>query len=185
MPTAGSATEGEGTAVATFAGGCFWCVEEFFDAVDGVISTTSGFTGGHLANPTYRQVVGGGTGHAEAVEVVYDPATVSYGDLLEVFWRNIDPLDDGGQFCDRGSAYRSGIYVHDEDQRRLAEETKQSVAERFGQPVATEITPVSEFYVAEDYHQGYYLRNPLQYGFYKTGCGRVARLKQLWGDAGS
>lgn len=181
LPGAAEAESVENTAVATFAGGCFWCMEEVYDAVEGVISTTSGFIGGHVENPSYRDVVTGGTGHAEAVQVVYDPGRVSYAELLDEFWRNVDPLDAGGQFCDRGSAYRSGVFVHDEEQQRLAEATKAGVAERFAAPIATEIAQATEFYVAEDYHQGYYRKNPLQYLFYKTACGREARLSELWG----
>ncbi len=182
MALPGQAEAGEDGAVATFAGGCFWCVEEFFDEVDGVLSTTSGYTGGHVEDPTYRQVVSGQTGHAEAVRVVYDPDVVSYEGLLEAFWRNVDPLDGGGQFCDRGSPYRTGIFVHDDAQRHLAEESREEVAERLGQPVVTEITDAGAFYVAEDYHQGYYQTNPVQYLFYKTACGREARLDDLWGE---
>jgi peptide-methionine (S)-S-oxide reductase len=180
-PSAHAGEEKAGHAVATFAGGCFWCVEEVFDAVEGVVSTTSGFIGGHVADPGYRQVVSGGTGHTEAVEVVYDPDTVSYERLLEVFWRNIDPLDAGGQFCDRGDMYRGGIFVHDADQKRAAEASRSEVATRFDAPIATEITAASPFYAAEDYHQGYYRTNALQYAFYKRACGRDARLMQLWG----
>ena len=173
-----------GQAVATFAGGCFWCMEEPFDVLDGVVSTTSGYTGGTTTNPTYRQVVSGTTGHTEAVQVIYDPAIVSFEELLHVFWRNIDPLDGGGQFCDRGSSYRTGIFFHDETQRRASEA---SVAElddsgRFDRPIVTEITALDVFYPAEDYHQDYYQKNAARYAFYRRGCGRDRRLQALWGD---
>jgi peptide-methionine (S)-S-oxide reductase len=171
-------------AVAIFAGGCFWCMEPPFGKLEGVLSTTSGYTGGDAANPSYEQVSAGGTGHAEAVQIVYDPAKVSYQQLLERFWRNIDPLDAGGQFCDRGSQYRSGIYWRDEEQRRLAEASKADLAAsgRFSQPIVTEIAPAGPFYPAEDYHQDYYQKNPLRYRFYRTLCGRDARLAELWGE---
>jgi len=171
------------TAVATFAGGCFWCVEEAFDKVNGVISTTSGYTGGHVPNPTYEQVTTGRTGHFEAVQVVYDPNVVTYDALLDVFWRNIDPLDAGGQFCDRGDQYRSAIFYHDAEQRELAERSKRKLEESGALPgkVVTEIIPAGEFYAAEDYHQDYYRRNAVRYNFYKFTCGRPARLEELWG----
>jgi len=169
------------TAVATFAGGCFWCVEADFDKVDGVVSTTSGYIGGKIANPTYQQVSAGGTGHAEAVEVVYDPARVSYEKLLDVFWHNIDPLVKDRQFCDHGDQYRTAIFFHDDDQRRLAEATKTTVEARFKQTVYTEITAAGPFYKAEDYHQDYYSKNPVRYKFYRFNCGRDQRLEELWG----
>jgi peptide-methionine (S)-S-oxide reductase len=170
-------------ATATFAGGCFWCMEPPFDALDGVISTTSGYTGGHVPAPNYKQVSAGGTGHTEAVQVVYDPARVGYETLLEVFWRNIDPLDAKGQFCDRGDQYRTGIFYHDEEQKRLAEASRGRLdASRvLDQPIVTEITAVTVFYPAEDYHQDYYQRNPFRYKFYRHGCGRDKRLQALWG----
>jgi len=167
--------------VATFAGGCFWCVEADFDKVDGVISTTSGYTGGSVANPTYQQVSAGGTGHTEAVKVAYDPAKVSYEKLLDVFWHNHDPLAKNAQFCDHGEQYRAGIFYHDEDQRRLAEASRQAVQKRFKEPVQTEISPAGAFYVAEDYHQDFYQKNPVRYKFYRYNCGRDKRLEQLWG----
>ena len=167
---------------AVFAGGCFWCVEEAFDAVPGVLDTDSGYTGGHTENPTYREVTFGDTGHYEAVEVTYDPAAVSYAELLDTFWRNVDPFDARGQFCDKGSSYRSAIFVADAEEKRLAEESRQSVAARFSEPVATEILPAATFYPAEDYHQDYYQRNPVQYRFYKWNCGRAQRLEAIWGD---
>ena len=171
------------TAVATFAGGCFWCVEEAFDAVNGVTATVSGYIGGHVPNPTYEQVTRGTTGHFEAVEVRYDPAVVSYAELLDVFWRNIDPLDAGGQFCDRGEQYLSAIFYHDDEQRELAERSKRELQERASLPgdIVTQIVAAMEFYPAEDYHQDYYRRNALRYNFYKFTCGRPDRLEELWG----
>jgi len=171
-------------AVATFAGGCFWCVEEAFDKVNGVISTTSGYTGGNIRNPTYEQVTTGRTGHFEAVQVEYDPSVVKYETLLDVFWHNIDPLDAGGQFCDRGSQYRSAIFYHDDEQRELAERSKRELEESGVLPgkIVTEILPAGEFYAAEDYHQDYYRRNAVRYNFYKFTCGRPARLEELWGS---
>lgn len=171
------------TAKATFAGGCFWCMEEAFDPVAGVISTTSGYMGGKTKNPTYEQVSSGRTGHAEVLQVEYDPKRVSYAKLLEVFWRNIDPTQRDGQFCDHGSQYRSGIFYHDEEQKRLAEASRAAFAKNkpFKGEIVTEITKAAEFYPAEGYHQDYYQKNPVRYKFYKTGCGRAARLKELWG----
>ena len=177
----GQGTEPQRSAIATFAGGCFWCVESDFDKVDGVISTTSGYTGGHTVNPSYEQVSHGGTGHAEAVEIAYDPAKVSYKKLLDVFWHNIDPLAKDRQFCDHGDQYRSAIFYHDEEQRALAEASKAAVAKRFEQPVATQIVPAGAFYKAEEYHQDYYKKNPIRYKFYRFNCGRDARLEELWG----
>jgi peptide-methionine (S)-S-oxide reductase len=168
-------------AKATFAGGCFWCMEPPFDKLAGVISTTSGYTGGRKVNPTYEEVSAGTTGHTEAVEVVYDPRKVTYQRLLEVFWRNIDPTTPDRQFCDVGSQYRAAIFYHDEAQRRLAEESKQAVAQRLRRPVVTEIQPAAPFYAAEAYHQDYYQKNPIRYRFYRTGCGRDQRLQQIWG----
>lgn len=170
-----------GSATAVFAGGCFWCMEQPFDELDGVVSTTSGYTGGSVANPTYEQVSAGDTGHVEAVEVVYDPDRIGFDDLLAVFWRNIDPLDDGGQFCDRGSPYRTAIFVRDAEQRRLAEASRQAIRERLGQPLATPIRDAGPFYAAEDHHQDYYRKNPLRYRYYRGGCRRDARLEELWG----
>jgi peptide-methionine (S)-S-oxide reductase len=171
-------------AVATFAGGCFWCVESDFDKVAGVISTTSGYIGGRSANPTYKQVSAGGTGHTEAVQIVYDPARVSYEKLLEVFWVNHDPLTPNRQFCDGGSQYRAGIFYHNDEQKKAAEASKAKViaSGRFKKPVVTEIVAASTFFKAEDYHQDYYNKNPVQYKFYRWNCGRDQRLKELWGD---
>lgn len=180
-PRAGAA---EDTATAVFAGGCFWCVEEAFDGVDGVIDHTAGFAGGHIENPSYDQVVAGGTGHVEAVRIEYDPAEVSYERLLHVFWRNIDPLDGGGQFCDRGSTYRTVIFVQDEDQRRAAERSREELEEsgRFDRPIATEIIADDTFFAAEEYHQDYFKKRPLRYKFYVSSCGRYGRLDEVWGD---
>ena len=166
---------------AVFAGGCFWCMEEAFDKVPGVLDTTSGYTGGQVENPTYQAVSAGGTGHYEAVEVEYDPAKVTYENLLDVFWKNVDPFDPIGQFCDKGDSYKSAVFVADEEERRLAETTKKSIEERLKQPVATEILPEQAFYPAEDYHQDYYEKNPARYQYYKWGCGRAQRLEEIWG----
>jgi len=176
-PSAGSAP----TAKATFAGGCFWCMEPPYDELEGVISTISGYTGGTKKNPTYEEVSAGTTGHAEAVQITYDPKKISYEKLLEVFWRNIDPLTANAQFCDSGSQYRSAIFYHDEAQKSLAEASKKSLQARFKQPIVTEIVRASEFYPAEDYHQDYYKKNPVRYKFYRYGCGRDRRLQQIWG----
>jgi peptide-methionine (S)-S-oxide reductase len=169
------------TGIATFAGGCFWCAEADFDKVAGVITTTSGYTGGRAVNPTYEQVSGGGTGHAEAVEIAYDPAKVSYEKLLDVFWHNIDPLAKNAQFCDHGDQYRTAIFYHDDQQRRLAQASKDALQARFEDPIATEIVPAGPFYKAEEYHQDYHAKNPIRYKFYRFNCGRDARLEQLWG----
>ncbi len=170
---------------ATFAGGCFWCMEPPFDKLDGVVSTTSGYTGGRTDNPSYKQVSAGVTGHAEAVEVLFDPARIDYGKLLEVFWRNVDPLNPNGQFCDRGSQYRTAIFYHDERQKQLAQSSKEQLerSRRFEQPIVTEIVPAAPFFPAEEYHQDYYKKNPIRYKFYRSGCGRDARLEELWGDS--
>jgi peptide-methionine (S)-S-oxide reductase len=188
-PLAALAQQGpsaEKRAVATFAGGCFWCMEPPYDKLPGVISTTSGYIGGKTVNPTYRQVVGGDTGHAEAVQIVYDPAKITYEKLLEVFWRNVDPHDAGGQFCDRGDSYRTGIFVHDEAQLRLAQESKRAVQAKLKKPVVTEIVLAPKFYPAEDYHQDYYVKNPVRYKFYRQNCGRDDRLREVWGaEAGN
>ena len=168
---------------AIFAGGCFWCVEADMDKIDGVVETVSGFTGGRVKNPSYKQVVKGGTGHYEAVEITYDADVLAYEDLVHRFLRSIDPLDGGGQFCDRGASYRSAIFAHSETQQRAAEASKQALEDsnRFTAPVVTEVLPAGEFYPAEGYHQNYYQENPLRYRFYRANCGRDARLEQLWG----
>jgi peptide-methionine (S)-S-oxide reductase len=172
------------TEKATFAGGCFWCTEEAFEKVPGVIEAVSGYMGGKLKNPTYNQVSTGRTGHTEVVLVTYDPAKVSYEKLLDVFWLNHDPTVTDRQFCDAGSQYRPEIFVHSPEQKRLAEASKAKWEKQkpFRQPILTPITQATEFYAAEDYHQDYYKKNPLQYKFYVTGCGRYARLDSLWGD---
>ncbi|MDX1660275.1 MAG: peptide-methionine (S)-S-oxide reductase MsrA [Gemmatimonadota bacterium] len=169
--------------VATFAGGCFWCVEEAFDEVEGVERTISGYTGGHVEDPSYEQVSAGGTGHREAVLVVYDPAVVSYEELLDVFWHNVDPTDAGGQFCDRGESYATGIWYRTENQKRLAETTKAEIERTKGWNVVTPIEPAETFYEAEGYHQNYHRKNPVRYKFYKWNCGRQQRLDELWGES--
>ena len=172
------------TAVATFAGGCFWCMEGPFDVLDGVISTTSGYTGGTKKDPTYQEVSAGRTGHTEAVQIVYDPAKVTYEKLLDVFWRNIDPTVANRQFCDSGSQYRSGIFYHNDVQKKAADASKLALdkSKPFKGAIVTEITAATEFYAAEEYHQDYYLKNPVRYRYYRQGCGRDARLKELWGE---
>ncbi len=182
-----------GMAVATFAGGCFWCMEAPFDKMPGVVSTTSGYIGGKKRFPTYEEVSAGVTGHTEAVRVVYDPKKVTYRQLLETFWKNIDPIVKDRQFCDGGTQYRSGVFWHDDEQKKLADESKALLDK--GQPfgtakpvgfkgkVVTEITRAEDFWVAEDYHQDYYKKNSVRYNYYRSGCGRDARLKELWGEA--
>lgn len=169
-------------ATATFAGGCFWCMEPPYDELDGVISTTSGYTDGQTENPTYKEVSSGKTGHTEAVQVVYDPQKVSFERLVDVFWRNIDPTDAGGQFCDRGSPYRPALFYHDEAQRAVAERSlaELEASKPFKEPIVTPIVAASTFYPAEEYHQDYYLKNPIRYKYYRNGCGRDRRLKELW-----
>ena len=172
-----------GLVKATFAGGCFWCVESDFDKVPGVVSTTSGYTGGKLANPSYEQVSAKGTGHAEAVEVVFDPKRVSYEQLVEYFWRTIDPTTKDRQFCDGGTPYRSAIFVQDAQQLAWAKASLERLEKTkpFKEPIVTEIALAGPFYAAEDYHQDYYKKNPLRYKYYRNGCGREARIEQLWG----
>jgi peptide-methionine (S)-S-oxide reductase len=172
-----------GLAKATFAGGCFWCVESDFDKVPGVKSTISGYIGGKVANPSYEQVSAKSTGHAEAVELVYDPKVVSYEQLVEYFWRTIDPTTKDRQFCDAGTPYRTGIFVHDAQQLAAAKASlaKLETSKPFKEPVVTEITLAGPFYAAEDYHQDYYKKNPVRYKYYRNGCGRDERIKQLWG----
>ncbi len=167
---------------ATFAGGCFWCVEADFEKVDGVVEVVSGYTGGHKENPTYAEVSFGGTGHVEAVQVFYDPSKVSYAELLDVFWRHVDPTDPDGQFVDRGAQYRTAIFYHDEEQKRLAEESKQRLEKsgRFDKPIVTEILKLTKFYKAEDYHQDYYKTHSIRYKFYRFNSGRDQFLKKLW-----
>ncbi len=173
----------KGEAVATFAGGCFWCVESDFDTVPGVLRTISGYTGGTLIDPTYDKVTAGGSGHREAVRIFFDPKKVSYATLLEIFWRSVDPTDDGGQFCDRGESYETAIYANSADQKRLAQASKRGL-QRSGvlkQPIVTPIQTAGPFYAAEDYHQDYYKKSPLRYKIYRYGCGRDARIRKLWG----
>jgi peptide-methionine (S)-S-oxide reductase len=170
---------------AIFAGGCFWCVEEAFDKVPGVVATTSGYTGGSVANPTYQQVSGGGTGHFEAVKVDYDSNRVSYSQLLDAFWHNVDPFDARGQFCDKGSQYRSAIFVGDSEERALAAASKEKVAAEFHQSVATGVLAAETFYPAEGYHQNFHVTNSARYKFYKLGCGRAQRLRDIWGAPGA
>lgn len=169
---------------ATFAGGCFWCMEPPYDKLDGVVSVTSGYTGGKKLNPNYKEVSAGGTGHAEVVQVVYDPSKVSYQKLLDVFWHNIDPTVVNRQFCDSGDQYRSGIFYHNDEQKSLALKSKVALEKikSFKEPVVTEISKAGEFYPAEDYHQKYYKKNPIRYKYYRNGCGRDQRLKELWGN---
>jgi peptide-methionine (S)-S-oxide reductase len=178
---AGAAQAQTESATAIFAGGCFWCMEPPFDALPGVVSTTSGYIGGQLENPTYKQVSGGRTGHAEAVQIVYDPSQISYEALLETFWHNIDPTVKDRQFCDTGSQYRSVIFVSTPEERGLAEASRERVAAQLGVPVRTEIVEAGPFYPAEEYHQDYYRKNPIRYAWYRRGCGRDARLAELWG----
>jgi peptide-methionine (S)-S-oxide reductase len=169
---------------ATFAGGCFWSVEKFFQELDGVVYATSGFMGGSMKNPSYEQVVTGTTGHLESVEVVFDPAKITYQQLLEVYWHNIDPITPNGQFCDFGPQYHTAIFYHNAEQRKLAEESKRRLEEskRFNRPVATQVREATEFYPAEDYHQDFYQKNPVHYNSYRIGCGRDHQLKALWGE---
>ena len=173
-------------AVATFAGGCFWCMEPPYDKLPGVISTTSGYMGGTKRNPTYEEVSSGRTGHAEVVQVVYDPSKVTYEKLLEVFWRNVDPTVKDRQFCDVGSQYRTAIFYHSAEQKRLAEASKAALekSKPFKQPIVTPVEQAGDFWPAEDYHQDFYKKNPVRYNYYRTGCGRDARLKELWGKSG-
>lgn len=177
-----ASTQANETASAVFAGGCFWCMQPPFDELEGVVSTTVGYTGGDVEAPSYEQVTAGGTGHLEAVKVTYDPERTGYPELLDVFWRNVDPLDDGGQFCDRGDHYRSAIFPGNEREHELARESKQALEEsgRFEEEVVTDIRERRSFYEAEEYHQNYYKKNPLRYRFYVTRCGRSKRLDELW-----
>jgi peptide-methionine (S)-S-oxide reductase len=183
LPAGGGAAQR--TETATFAGGCFWCMESPFDKLDGVLSVTVGYTGGQTRNPTYEQVSAGGTGHAESVQIVFDPDRIGYARLLEVFWHNIDPTVKDRQFCDAGHQYRSAIFFHNAEQQRLARQSKEALEK--GRPfrgeILTEIVPAGEFYPAEEYHQHYYKKNPLRYKYYRSGCGRDRRLKELWGSA--
>jgi len=180
IPPAAAAT----LETATFAGGCFWCMEPPFEKLAGVISVTSGYTGGKTGNPRYEEVSAGGTGHAESVRIQFDPAKVSYAQLLQVFWHNIDPTVRNRQFCDSGSQYRTAIFYHNEPQKKLSLQSKAALekAKPFPEPIVTEIAPASRFYPAEEYHQDYYRKNPLRYKYYRHSCGRDKRLKELWGN---
>src|SRR5499426_692543 len=168
---------------AYFAGGCFWCMEEAFEKVEGVLSATSGYMGGTVANPSYEEVSAGRTGHAESIEVVYDSAKVSYQKLLEAFWHNVDPVTPNAQFCDHGSQYRSAIFFQTEEEKRASDTSKQAIeqSKRFTEPIVTQIVMASQFYPAEEYHQDFYKKNPVRYKFYKYNCGRAQRLEALWG----
>ena len=181
--SAGLSSSRDSIGIATFAGGCFWCTEADFDKVPGVISTTSGYIGGTTVNPTYKQVSAGKTGHIEAVQVRFDPAKTNFAKLLAAFWPTIDPLTPDRQFCDGGSQYRSAIFYHDAEQKRQAEASKAALAAsgRFTQPIVTEILPATEFYPAEEYHQDYHIKNPIRYSYYRSNCGRNARLAEVWG----
>jgi peptide-methionine (S)-S-oxide reductase len=188
LPTTAAQSNAPATpavATATFAAGCFWCVEADFDKLPGVISTISGYTGGRVKDPTYEQVSSGGTGHTEAVEIAYDPSKVSYQQLLDHFWKNVDPLSAHRQFCDVGDQYRPAIFVHDAAQREAADASKARVQERFKEPVVVQVVAAAPFYRAEGYHQDYYKKNPVQYRYYRWSCGRDARLKELWGNGRS
>ncbi len=184
LAEAESSTPPGQTSIATFAGGCFWCMEPPFDKLDGVISTTSGYSGGHTPDPSYKQVSSGKTGHAESLQVVYDPSRISYEDLLQVFWHNVDPTRDDGQFCDSGNQYRPAIFYHDDTQKRMAEASKARIinTRSFPGEIKIEITKAGTFYAAEDYHQDYYRKNPVRYNYYHYACGRAKRLKELWGN---
>ncbi|MEW5913220.1 MAG: peptide-methionine (S)-S-oxide reductase MsrA [Thermodesulfobacteriota bacterium] len=170
------------TALATFAGGCFWCMEPPFDKLPGVLATISGYTGGRQKNPTYEEVSAGGTGHAESVQIAYDPSKITYAQLLQVFWRNIDPTVKDAQFCDHGNQYRTAIFYHDDEQKRLAEQSRDELLKSGRlKNIYTQIVPATTFYPAEEYHQNYYQKNPLRYKYYRWGCGRDQRLKEIWG----
>jgi peptide-methionine (S)-S-oxide reductase len=179
----GALAEPKGEEIATFAGGCFWCVESDFDTVPGVLRTISGYTGGTSIDPTYKQVSAGGSGHREAVRIFFDPKKVSYAALLEIFWRSVDPTDDGGQFCDRGESYKTAIFAHSAEQKRLAQASKEKL-QRSGvlkRPIVTPIHTARPFYPAEDYHQDFYKKSRVRYKIYRFGCGRDARIRTIWG----
>jgi len=178
----GSGLQAADLKTVVLAGGCFWCVESDFDGVPGVVATVSGYTGGITPNPTYRQVVAGGTGHYEAVEITYDPRKISYAALLDAFWRSVDPTDAGGQFCDRGDSYRTAVFVDGEEERRLAEASKQAAMAALGKPIVTPIVAATPFFPAEQYHQDYYRKNPLRYRYYRWACKRNQRVEELWGE---
>ncbi len=184
-PYGGYADDSSRQGKATFAGGCFWCMEEAFEAVEGVVSAVSGYTAGQVENPTYEQVSAGGTGHTESIEVTFDPNKVTYEQLLEVFWRNVDPTTPNAQFCDHGNQYRTAIFYHDEDQQQLIDASMKKIesSKTFPGSIVTEIAPASVFYPAEEYHQDFYTKNPIRYKYYKWNCGRAKRLEQLWGNS--
>jgi peptide-methionine (S)-S-oxide reductase len=181
--TGAAAAGGPPLAHAAFAGGCFWCMVHPFDQIPGVVKVTSGYAGGHTQHPTYEEVSGGSTGHAESVEVVYDPAKVTYQKLLDTYWHNVDPFTPNAQFCDHGNQYRTAIFYATPEQKRLAEESKAELQRRFKEPIVTQIVPLTQFWPAEDYHQDYYKKNPVRYKFYRYNCGRDRRLEQVWGPA--
>lgn len=183
--SAGNPSDAASPAQAYFAGGCFWCMEEAFEKVDGVVEVVSGYMGGTAKNPTYEEVSSGRTGHAESVEVRYDPTKVTYAGLLEVYWRNVDPLTPNAQFCDHGNQYRAVIFYQSDEQKRLADESKLAIegSKRFREPIVTQITAASEFFAAEEYHQDFYKKNPIRYKYYKFSCGRAQRLETLWGKS--
>ena len=180
-----SAAEGNNTATAVFAGGCFWCMEPPFDKLEGVIATTSGYTGGHTDKPTYKQVSSDTTGHYEAIEISYDPNIIDYATLLNVFWHNVDPLDAKGQFCDKGKSYRTAIFYNSDEQKELAQASKKELVDSgyFNEDVVTVIEAAKTFYPAEDYHQDYYQKSPVRYKYYRFACGRDNRLEELWKDS--
>jgi peptide-methionine (S)-S-oxide reductase len=180
--TQAASPPGPGQAVAIFAGGCFWCEETAFEGVPGVISVLSGYVGGRVEGPSYEEVSGGGTGHAEAVRVLYDPARITYERLLEIFWHNVDPTQQDGQFCDHGTQYRSGIFVLGAEQRRRAEASRTRVQQIVPGRIVTEITDAGPFWIAEEYHQDFYRTHPTRYAQYRSGCGRDAQLRRIWGD---
>jgi peptide-methionine (S)-S-oxide reductase len=168
---------------AIFAGGCFWCVESDFDQVPGVVKTVSGYTGGSIQNPTYKQVSAGGTGHLEVVEITFDPSQITYDELLNAFWHSVDPTDEGGQFCDRGESYTTAVFVHDDEQRRLAEASKHTATRELGQEIVTPIREAAAFYPAEEYHQDFYQKSSVRYRYYRWACGRNNRVEEVWGDS--
>lgn len=177
----GAAMASDALKTAVFAGGCFWCMEHPFDSLKGVTDVQAGYAGGHVENPAYKDVSEGGTGHREVIQVTYDPEKVGYADLLEVYWRNVDPFDAQGQFCDKGAQYAAAIYAADEQEKALTEASKSAMGKRFGQETTVLIVPAATFYPAEEYHQDYYLKNPWRYKYYRGGCGRDKRLKEVWG----
>ena len=183
LPSTSNAASEATLGKAYFAGGCFWCMEEAFEKIEGVLSATSGYMGGTVANPSYEDVSSGRTGHAESVEVIYDPAKVSYQKLLDAFWRNVDPITPNAQFCDHGSQYRSAIFFQTDEEKRASDTSKQAIeqSKRFTEPIVTQIVMASHFYSAEEYHQDFYKKNPVRYKFYKYSCGRAQRLEELWG----